>query len=1245
MTEKKVAVHLYGPLADKYGALHHFVIRTPREAVTALAANFRGFRRDFIQHELYDIHADGDWLQGDNAATTPVSREVHLVPRIEGQAFLAAAAIGALFPSLAGVTFLGISATALIGGVLMTGLMIGLSFLLQPKIKKPDEEKGQSYAFTGPENVTQQGVAVPLVYGRVHCGSVVASVGLEANTIAWGDDLSSRQLARLIDVISEGQIGGVVDGLKGVFLDGVAVQAPNNALNFDNVDFQYRTGTASQSIIPGFAAQRTEQSVGVELKYLDNVTRTILNADVDRVSVTLSVQALTESDDEGNVYGAHVDFRIGVRDDAGVFSEIGEWTIAGKTTSHYQHSYAFNLPTDRPKPWSVIVTRTKPDNTDPKLVDNLYWETYTEIISDRVNYAHTAVVGMEFDAEQFQTIPKRTYLVDGIRCLIPDNYDPVDGTYSGVWSGAFAASRATTSNPAWIFYDIVISNRYGLGRFVPAALIDKWAIYAIGQWCDGRVPDGSGGQQRRFTCNIQIMNQQEAFDLLAEIASIFRGFSYWAGGMLVPVTDKPEDADNQFTDADVIDGVFNYSGGDVRARHTMAAVAWSDPELLGQGRISVVEDQDAISRFGVQQIDLVASGCTSEGQALRAGKWAMFTELYEAETINFSTGLKGAWVAPGSIFRVMDSNIAGKRFGGRITGIGIDDQHIVCDVRPPMVADHLYTLFCVVSEGAVQKRDAFLSTHAHTIFVTEPYAVPPPADSIFILADPGELEPTLWRATSVRQSDTGTYEIAGVRHYPDKWAYIERNLALTIPDISDIHLRPFAVTNLKVIESLVQMSPISVGVVATLSWTSTAPSFEVSWRRVNGNWQYRRTDQRAIDLPVSEGRWQFRVVPISTLGIKGPAAMITKDIIGRFAPPAEPKQFRVKISDGVALFEWLPATELDVIIGGHFTLRHSSRTQGATWAAAQVVVPSIPGTATTVEAVYRVGTWFLRTFDSVGTPSNKVATIISLQPDGRYNQFARICENPDFLGDRFYTEVLAPQQWLVLGQTGGIWDDQMADMDSWPDVDLLVEGAPETPQGAPRHGWYHFDQRIDAGGVFTVRLSADILAFPYQEGSDFIDDRLNNCDEWNDWDDVTADLGGQVQLYIRTTNDDPASPNAAWGSWQVFSPIEYTARGFEFRADLFAPAGQNIGIEELCVIADLRMKMDSAEDVAYPAAITHVTFKVKFYMVPAVVVTVQNALATDTIQVTGKTRDGFNMNITNAGAQVTRTFDWQARGF
>lgn len=1055
------------------------------------------------------------------------------------------------------------------------------------------------------------------------------------------NNLKSRQTAKVVDLLSEGPIRGVVGGLKGTYYDGVVLQNQNGSLNFQNAIVQFVNGYPDQPIMKGFESQQTETAVGQQIIQSVPLVRSISNTDTDRCRVTVSVPSLQSADKKGNIDGTSVSFRIEIQNNGGGYRLLGDFTITGKTSSKYQRAIAFLLP--GPGPWDIRLTRLTADSSSTTLQNDIYWDSYTALIDDRINYTLRACVGTIIDSAQFNSIPKRTFLTDGILCRVPTNYDPDAATYTGVWDGSFKI--AWTDNPAWVLYDIVSRGRYGIGDFITADQIDKWSLYKIGRWTDERVDNGRGGVERRFTCNIQIMEQQQAFDLLNSIASIFRGFIYWNGGQMVASADMPSDPVQSFTNANVKDGIFTYAGTDIRARHTMAQVGWNDPTQLGNPRIAIVEDQAAISRFGIQKIDVPAIGCTRESQAIRTGKWNLYTEQYEGETNIFSTGLESAWTRPGDIFQCSDIVIAGTRRGGRI-GEGSTMSRVYFDAPLtdlPNPGTHQVYISAVLEDGTTATKLASGIAEGYADLAT-PFDQLPLTDAAWVVNEATVIEPTFWRAIAIKQTDTNEYEITGIRHFPQKWEVIEQNKIFSDQNTSGIVAVPALPVDLQVLEYLTQISPISVGVRGTISWHSSAPRFVVSYRQSNGNWNIQTTDQKVLDVALNEGVWDFSVTPYSSIGLPGPSATLTQEISGRFIPPNPPLNFRMNAVDGVALFEWTPSDELDVRIGGHFELRHSAATSNATWVASQTIIPTIPGTASSAESGYRTGTWFLRTIDSTGQPSPTWATIIAGDPDERYSIYQRIEEDPDWLGTHHNTEILQPQNWLTLGTTGGLWDRQDTTMDTWPLVSVLPD--PDGGDGVSATiGDYTFFNEFDAGGVFPIRFSTDILAFAYQYPDTFIDSRLDNSDDWADWDDTGDNLGAQVNLQVRTTNDDPADPDAIWTEWLDFNSSTITARGFQFRAILSAPLGQNIGIEQLAVIGDFREKIDRGDDIVYAGAPLDVPFNIKFYTIPAVVITVQDADPNDKIQIVFKSREYFTVQITNAGAPVNRTFDWHAMGY
>lgn len=1023
------------------------------------------------------------------------------------------------------------------------------------------------------------------------------------------NSLKSKQIARIIDLLSEGPIVGPVDGAKSVYFDGVPVLADDGTANFSNWSIAGNSGWPDQPILSGFAAQQAETAVNLQIKTTTPATRTILNSDVDRCRVTVSVPALQKQEDDGDIKGTSLIFEIYLQSNGGGYQLVTRHEISGKTNTRYQRSLTFDLVGS--PPWDVRVVRVTADSTVLKLQNDLYWDSYTEIIDSRINYTLSAVIGVTIDAEQFQNIPKRTYDIKGLLVQVPSNYDPEKRTYSGTWNGTF--KQAWTDNPAWVFYDLVTQSRYGLGDFVTAADVDKWALYKIAQWCDELVPNGQGGTEPRWTCNAVISDQQEAFDLLASMASVFRGAVYWAGGQMVAVADMPSDPVALYTNGNVIEGSFNYHGADVRSRHNMIAVRWNDPANLGEPRLAMVEDIDSISRLGIQREEIIAIGCTSEAQAQRVGEWAMYSDNYEAETVDFTAGLEAAWARPGDVVQIADVNIGGERRGGRL--VAATKTQLTLDAPVTFVSGRAYYASCVMPDGTIKTSQVTVSPGSRTVIGVSFTTAPLPG-TIWVIAS-SDLQPTLWRVLTSRQSESDRYEMTAVRHLPGKWDYIERDKPLPKIDISNIGGVP-GISGLNAKDYLVALSSISVGVRMLISWQSSAPSFEVAWRPRDGNWTRTRVDQTALDIEAQEGDYDIWVTPISMIGRRGPTTKITYTVIGRSAPPADVANFRIQVKGDIALFQWAPATDLDVIIGGSYEIRHSSRTTGVSWVNANKVLTSIPGTATTAELPYRPGTYLIKVADISGIFSANASTVVTDLATQRIKQFIRISESPTWLGAKSNTEIRLPQEWLVItDETAG-------------------------------SGIYTFNNKIDMGGVFPVILSVDMLAFPFYESDIFIDQRTGRVDDYQNFDSTFDDGDGMVTIRVRQTNNDPASGTAVWSDWAQFISGEYIGRGFQFQAWLDAPDGQNVAVESLSIIADVSAKMEQGADVAWVPSKMRINFAVKFSYTPSISVAIQNGIAGETFRITNKSRTGFDLELISSTGAVTtaaRTFDWTANGY
>ena len=573
-------------------------------------------------------------------------------------------------------------------------------------------------------------------------GGGSARVPVEAS-----DTLRSKAFAQVVDLLCEGEIEGLVNSLQSVYLDETPIQNADGSYNFQGVTLVTRNGTQNQSYIPGFSASEAETAVGVEVKASASVTRTISNANANAVRVRVSVPALTyQNPSNGDLSGTSVQIAIDVQTAGGGFVQQLVNTISGKTTSKYER--VFRIPLSGTGPWDVRVRRITADSVSASLNNKTFWESYTEIVESKFRYPNSALVGLKIDSSQFNRIPSRGYDCKLLKIRIPTNATVrADGSlsYSGSWDGTFQV--AWSSCPAWCFYDLVTSARYGCGRDIPAALVDKWAIYSISQYCNTLVPNGFGQTEPRFSCNIYIQSREEAYKVLQDMASIFRGMAYWSAGLVTAVQDAPSDPVMLYTPANVIDGQFNYQGSSLKARHTVAIVSWNDPSDMYRAKAEYVEDTAAIAKYGVVSTDVGAVGCTSRGQAHRVGRWLLYSEQLETETVTFRCGLDSALVRPGQVIQLADPVRAGKRMGGRIASASTTS--ITVDAMPVFTLPA--TLWVMLPDGSTQSR-AVQGINGNTITVTSAFGIAPDPQSVWML-ETTALEPQLFRVMSVTEKE------------------------------------------------------------------------------------------------------------------------------------------------------------------------------------------------------------------------------------------------------------------------------------------------------------------------------------------------------------------------------------------------------------------------------------------------------------------------------------------------------------
>ncbi|HGE9170433.1 TPA: host specificity protein J [Escherichia coli] len=585
------------------------------------------------------------------------------------------------------------------------------------------------------------------------------------------DNLKSTQLLSVIDAISEGPVEGPVDGLKSVLLNSTPVLDSEGNTNISGVTVVFRAGEQEQTPPEGFESSGSETVLGTEVKYDTPITRTITSANIDRLRFTFGVQALVETTSKGDRNPSEVRLLVQIQRNGGWVTEK-DITIKGKTTSQYLASVVVdNLP---PRPFNIRMRRMTPDSTTDQLQNKTLWSSYTEIIDVKQCYPNTALVGVQVDSEQFGSQQvSRNYHLRGRILQVPSNYNPQTRQYSGIWDGTF--KPAYSNNMAWCLWDMLTHPRYGMGKRLGAADVDKWALYVIGQYCDQSVPDGFGGTEPRITCNAYLTTQRKAWDVLSDFCSAMRCMPVWNGQTLTFVQDRPSDKVWTYNRSNVVmpdDGApFRYSFSALKDRHNAVEVNWIDPNNGWETATELVEDTQAIARYGRNVTKMDAFGCTSRGQAHRAGLWLIKTELLETQTVDFSVGAEGLRHVPGDVIEICDDDYAGISIGGRVLAVNSQTRTLTLDREITLPSSGTTLISLVDGSGNPVSVEVQSVTDGVKVKVSRvPDGVA--GYSVWGLKLP-TLRQRLFRCVSIRENDDGTYAITAVQHVPEKEAIVD----------------------------------------------------------------------------------------------------------------------------------------------------------------------------------------------------------------------------------------------------------------------------------------------------------------------------------------------------------------------------------------------------------------------------------------------------------------------------------------
>ena len=681
------------------------------------------------------------------------------------------------------------------------------------------------------------------------------------------DSASSISTLKILYGLSEGEISGLADGAKSIYLDDTPVLDDNGNPNFKNsngsnaVVWDFRSGTNDQEYIKGFPSVENETNINVELKGGTPYIKTVTNSQLSAVRLRLSWAALRKQETNGDVNGITIEYAIDLSTNGGAYQQVLLTKVSDKTSAKYERSHRIDLP--RGNTWNIRVRRITPNATSDLISDKMYVDAITEIIDAKLRYPNTAMLGLQYDAATFSNVAKLSVRCKGKIISVPSNYDPVSRTYTGIWNGTF--KQAYSNNPAWVYYDICTQWRYGLGSRITAAMIDKWSLYALAQYCDEKVSDGKGGLEPRFTVNVYLQAQQDAFAVLQSLAAIFRAMSYWQGEQIVLDADLPKDPVYTFSRANVVDGEFSYTGTRARDRHTVAKVAWDNPEQKFKTEYEFVRDEAAIAKYGVKVLDLSIVGCTSQGQAQRSGLWALKSEQLETRTVTFKTGLDGFIPTVGSIINVSDEVLAGRANGGRVAAVSADlltvtvDRDVVVSVGDTLIvnADNGKAQRRIVS--AVSGRNVTVSVAFSGVSSQNVWAV-----------DSSDLKTMRFRVLSIKQDDV-TFTITALQHEPQKYDAIDYGAIVEPTAISII--KPNVIDAPKNV-AITQRNRVEQGQNITtmiVSWeqVSGAVAYDVEWRKDNGNWtKVPRTGNNSIEIDgVYSGNYLARVAAVSAFDL------------------------------------------------------------------------------------------------------------------------------------------------------------------------------------------------------------------------------------------------------------------------------------------------------------------------------------------------------------------------------------------
>ncbi len=750
------------------------------------------------------------------------------------------------------------------------------------------------------------------------------SSGSSRTPVEADDTVNSRAMASILDLLGEGVVGGLINGAKSIFIDGVALENEDGSFNYSGVTWDFRDGSQDQSPMPGFDFVETPKAVNTQLKTTNAVTVAIDNDDADRVRVIMKFPSLRSIDKKtGDTNGTSVQFKFQLANGNGSFYDViatgessSDVTLTAKKTGVYYRSYEIQLPKPG-RAYKVRVLRLSADSNDQYLFNDTWVDSIGEIVDTPMNYPNSVLVGLKVNSEQFgSSMPSRSYLIRGLKIRVPSNYDENTNTYNGVWDGTF--KLLSSSNPAWILFDLLTNARYGLGKFVSESMIDLGQLYQIGRYCDEEVDDGFGGKEKRFAINTQITSRQDAYRLIQDIAGAFRGMVFWAGGMVNIMQDSPSDPVMLFTNANVKDGLFTYKGSARKDRPSVALITYNNKQDGYKQNVEYVEDQEAMARYGERKTEAVAFGCTSRGQAHRVGLWLLYTARMESDMITFTAGLDASFLMPGETVLIQNKYRAGKRNSGRI--VSFTKNSITLDTPVSLKKSGSF-IRIINQEGKIVERD-INETGDNITKVTFKTALAtadqPVANGVWTITEP-DLVPMRARVVAIAQGETpGSFDITVVQNNASKYQAIDNGAALVPENTTVLDPTYSKPSNLVISEGTYLSSPGNLSVKLMLAWEGKSPEYWVSWRRSDegnvSNWQSARATEEQYEIVnvAENGRYDFQLYSVSFGGKKSEIITAVYQVKGTMTPPGAPTSLTAVGDYRNVVLNWVNPDSVDL---------------------------------------------------------------------------------------------------------------------------------------------------------------------------------------------------------------------------------------------------------------------------------------------------------------------------------------------